>query len=319
MEMTHPITVVYSFDRNYALYAAVSTYSLAIHAKSELQVVWIVPANDEASVIPTVSNLALKTGLSIQLVSVPKGDYSEWKTHDQYSPAMYLRLFIADLIPMSRAIYLDADTLVLADLGALWETDLGDNFVAGVPDSTAANLSRIPRGSGDLYINSGVLLMNLDALRNDRMQEKARAIYEQYRTNLVYPDQCILNKYAEGRKQALPVGWNQMISSRDTTTPEFDEHLKQPELAIMHFASEFKPWQKWCNPHIVDFWWRYAKEAQVEGLELQEVTTLGQTWHFAAMLDRNGRFEEASYLKTDIIRRLTELLNANDKASQGEI
>jgi lipopolysaccharide biosynthesis glycosyltransferase len=311
--MSSPITVVYSFDRNYAHQAAVSVYSLALHATSELQVVWIVPVSDEASVIPTASHIAQKTGVPIRLISVPKDDFSEWASRNQYTSAIFLRLLVTNLIPEPLAIYLDADTLVLTDLRMLWETELGDNVIAGVPDATGASMSRIPRSDGDTYINSGVLLMNLDTLRTNGLTEKARDIYKEYPADLVFPDQCILNKFAEGRKLTLHDGWNQMICSRDTTSAEFDDHLKQPGLAILHFAGKIKPWMQWSNPQIAEFWWHYANQAEIEGLVPTEMKSIGDTWNFSLMLERNQRFEEACREKARIIERLIGMLEGSAK------
>jgi lipopolysaccharide biosynthesis glycosyltransferase len=313
--MSSPITVVYSFDRNYAHQAAVSVYSLALHATSELQVVWIVPVSDEASVIPTASHIAQKTGVPIRLISVPKDNFSECTSHDQYSSATFLRLIVADLIPEPRAIHLDPDTLVQTDLRALWETDLGDNVIAGVSDPVAADMSRIPRSNGDTYINAGVLLMNLDALRTSGLKEKARDMYREYAADLVFLDQCILNKFAEGRKLTLHDGWNRMICSRDTTSAEFDDHLKQPGLAILHFAGKIKPWAKWSNADIAEFWWRYANQAEVEGLVPTEMKSIGDTWNFSLMLERNQRFEEACREKARIIERLIGMLEGSARKS----
>jgi lipopolysaccharide biosynthesis glycosyltransferase len=313
MEMTHPITVVYSFDRNYARYAAVSAYSLALHARTELQVVWIVPEADEASVIPTAAYLAQKTGLDLRLISVPMHDLGEWKVSDHFTQATYLRLLVADLVQEPRVIFLDADTLVVNDLSALWETQLGENVIAGVPDQAGGETSKVVRTEGDPYINAGVLLMNLEALRNDRMQEKARAIYRHHCADLTWFDQCVLNKYAEGRKLVLDKGWNRQIAALEITEAEFDDLLKEPGLAVLHFVTNNKPWHPWCNRRVIDLWWRYANEMGIEGLEPQEIITIGQRWALARMLDRNGRFEEASAEKEKVIKDLVEFTDRHDK------
>ena len=82
-----------------------------------------------------------------------------------------------ELLPeVERVLYLDVDTLALDDLAPLWRTDLGDAYVGAVtnvfqPDHLfhAAELGIRPED----YFNSGVLLLDLAALRRDGCAERA--------------------------------------------------------------------------------------------------------------------------------------------------
>jgi lipopolysaccharide biosynthesis glycosyltransferase len=31
----------------------------------------------------------------------------------------------------------------------------------------------------------------------------------------------------------------------------------------MHFLGHIKPWNKGCNPKVLDFWWSHAKELNI--------------------------------------------------------
>jgi lipopolysaccharide biosynthesis glycosyltransferase len=313
--MSRPITVVYAFDRNFAQYAAVSTHSLVCSTKSPLQIFWLIPDTDALHVQPIAASLASRTSSEIRVLSVSMDEIGTWKQAGHFSLAMYLRLLIPGLIDESRAIYLDADTLVLSDLGALFSQDFGDALIAGVPDPGVDRSRSIPLRDDDPYLNSGVLLMNLDALRHDGMLDKVRAIHAEHGHRLIWPDQCILNKYAEGRKFKLPGGWNRLISGLDITEAQFEGVLAEAGLSIIHFANKVKPWQAWCNPCVGEFWWNHADRAQVDGLVMQEITTVDQATLYAAMLEKNERYKEASDVKGKIIERLNQLLDeCNDRA-----
>ncbi|SAK40625.1 General stress protein A [Caballeronia pedi] len=300
--MTSPITVAYCFDKGYAPYAAVSTFSLASNAKSALQIFWIVPQEDQASIVPIKSVVEQKTGLSIKLITVPPDHFDNWKTLGHISRGTYLRLLIPTLIHESRVIYVDADTLVMSDLGPLFSMDMGDHLIAGVPDP-GASMSRIPRRVDDPYLNAGVLLMDLDALRNDGMLEKAKGLYQEHEHQLELLDQCLLNKYAEGRKLVVDSGWNRMMFSHAITESHFNEILKEDNLAILHFVTVFKPWQRWCTPAIFDFWWSHANQLGIQGLRPETLTTstAGQALSMVNFLDTNERFKEASSIKSKMI------------------
>jgi hypothetical protein len=170
------------------------------------------------------------------------------------------------------------------------------------------------RASGDPYINAGVLLMDLDALRNDRMLEKSREIYLKYADDIVWHDQCIINKYAEGRKLVLHSGWNRQITPAAISEATFKSILTEENLSILHFIGPIKPWQKWCNPCVGDFWLSYAERIGIPGLKLQEIGTLEQADMLVQLLEADGRVSEASQLKDKIIAELVDLLNASNYA-----
>jgi lipopolysaccharide biosynthesis glycosyltransferase len=310
--MSHTITVVYAFDQNYVRYAAVSTFSLALNSRSVLQIYWLIPDTDASSVEPIAADITAKTGIAIKIIPVSMDEFGTWKQSLHYTQAMYLRLLIPSLIRESRVIYLDADTLVLSDLGELHAQELGDALIAGVPDPGAGSVSAISLRDGDPYLNSGVLLMNLDALRHDGVLDKVRVIYAEHEQLLVWPDQCVINKYAEGRKLAVHTGWNRRISAFNVTEAQFESVLAEANLSIMHFIDSVKPWHAWCNPRVAEFWWDFADRAQVNGLVPQEITKIDQAILYANLLDRYERYRDASEVKGKIIDRLSEILNERE-------
>ena len=62
---------------------------------------------------------------------------------------------------LDRILMLDCDTIVRADVGELWELDLEGRYLA------AAREPLKTERSGALYVNAGVLMMNLAQLRAD--------------------------------------------------------------------------------------------------------------------------------------------------------
>jgi lipopolysaccharide biosynthesis glycosyltransferase len=307
--MPSPIPVVYCFDEGYAPYAAVSTLTLAANSRSALKVYWIVPQEEQSTILPILAAVEQKTAQSIQLIAVPADHFDNWRIVNHISRAGYFRLLIATLIAESRAIYVDADTLVLSDLEPLYSTDMGDHLLAGVPDPGESR-STVPRRDGDPYLNSGVLLMNLDALREDDFLAKAQALYQAHEQELVWIDQCLINKYAEGRKLVVSSRWNRLLFSHGYSEAQLEALLREESPAILHFISHLKPWQRWCPQPIVDFWWRYADQLGIESLKPEPIssataeTALGVVYY----LEANERSGEASSIKNKIIEDLIALV-----------
>jgi lipopolysaccharide biosynthesis glycosyltransferase len=133
----------------------------------------------------------------------------------------YFRLLIPFLLPAaSRAIYLDADTLVIADLSELWDTDLAEQPVAasrdylGCMQDAVSNWEALKLDPGTPYLNSGVLVMDLDRWRAESLSEGVVDVCgrnEQYlRAQGKWPqhDQYGINVVLRGRWTELEPSWN---------------------------------------------------------------------------------------------------------------
>ena len=133
------------------------------------------------------------------------------------SPAAIYRLLLGDLLDsaISRVIYLDADTIVNLDIAELWQEQTGPAGVAAVCEkhlthghNIPKHLCKIGRVSDERYFNSGVLLMELDALRS-----RPGLLGEGIDVLRRYPecdsmDQDILNWFFAGSYRELPLRYN---------------------------------------------------------------------------------------------------------------
>ena len=134
--------------------------------------------------------------------------------------AMY-RLFIPQLFSedIKKVIYLDSDIIVNLDLKELWQIDLGDRPLAGVPEMTMGSswqrlnvaiwLCRAGFVKHEDYLNGGVLVMNLNVLRAE--EEKFWSSFEFAREHrqINFSDQDVLNYCFVERTLKLPPKFNQ--------------------------------------------------------------------------------------------------------------
>ena len=92
--------------------------------------------------------------------------------------AIYYRLFLQNLLPYGKKIlYFDCDTIIYKDLSELYNYNITDKYYTGHYEGPpirkyGSNLNN--------FINSGVILINLDNLRKDNIYTK---IYEFLRNN----------------------------------------------------------------------------------------------------------------------------------------
>jgi lipopolysaccharide biosynthesis glycosyltransferase len=185
------------------------------------------------------------------------------------SPATVISLMIERLLPshVRRVLYLDADMLVLKDLGPLWNTEMGGMPLAAVQDSMIHFIqsdsfapASINPAARSPYFNAGMLLIDLEMWRREALFERARELRRQWAHRMWGIDQQPLNWALEQRWTRLPLAWNRMTHILDIPshrcTPfdalEFEEALRQPR--IVHFAGGAKPWRARCrDDHAADF------------------------------------------------------------------
>ena len=176
---------------------------------------------------------------------------------DYVTMTIYFRLFLSEMFPeIDKAIYLDADTIINADIAQLYRIDLGHDLIAAVADNfVAANPETVYYSEEglaipcDQYVNSGMLLMNLKAMREGHFTERFVQLLNKYHFESIAPDQDYLNVMCNGRIHYLDRRWNNMTG--DGT--EGPDHPK-----IIHYNLFGKPWHYRDAP-LADYFWRYAE------------------------------------------------------------
>lgn len=196
---------------------------------------------------------------------------------EYFTEAMWYRLLLPELLPdVARVLYLDVDTLALDDLAPLWATDLGGAYVGAVtnvfqPDHLfhAAELGVRVQD----YFNSGVLLLDLGALRRDGLAPRLRDTALARAGRRGWPDQDALNLVLGARRFALHPRWNAMNSVLhfDSAVEVFgagalEEARRSP--AIRHFEGPpaNKPWARGSRTAHRDAWRAHARATRRFGL-----------------------------------------------------
>lgn len=175
-------------------------------------------------------------------------------TRDYYSKSTYYRLFIPELFPeLDKALYLDSDLVVCGDICRLYDTPLGDNLVAAVPDGIVNTVKflrqyaekRLNLDSARRYFNAGVLLMNLEAMRGCNFSEIFLKLLQRV-TFRVAQDQDYLNVICRDRVEYLGYEWNTMPTGIRAEAPQ-----------LVHYNMDSKPWQRDDVP-LGELFWDYA-------------------------------------------------------------
>ena len=177
--------------------------------------------------------------------------------------ATYYRLLIPRLLPThAKAIYLDADLIVQADLADLWKVPIAEHDLLAVQDQGVrlisgpfglTNYKSLGIPEGRKYFNAGVLVLNLENWRRDQTAERIVEYVSQHHEYIRFHDQDGLNAILWRSWGELDPRWNQMpqilqVASADESP--FDPKTYKNVIDhpyIIHYASADKPWRFGCR------------------------------------------------------------------------
>lgn len=189
------------------------------------------------------------------------------------SEETYYRLALTELLPrFKKVIYLDCDIVVLSDIAELYEYEINDYYFAAVSDiadnwkcySDKSDVyiyrkNELSMNNPEKYFNAGVLLINLEKMRNDYSVNGLLYIAQSRKWEK--HDQDILNMIAKGKVKWLDIQWNlieccniEKISDKDREY--YFSQQKYPK--IIHFASR-KPWI-FSGVFGQETFWKYASK-----------------------------------------------------------
>ena len=149
-----------------------------------------------------------------------------------YTPYAMIRLFAdeCELLP-DKLLYLDTDVLLSGDIGELYDVDIENYDLAGVRDHYG-RFFIYPN-----YLNSGVMLWNLKAIREKKIFRRATELCNKKRMLLM--DQSAINKYAK-KKLIVPTRFNEQHKNRkDTLVRHFSMRIKWFPIIK---TEKIKPW-----------------------------------------------------------------------------
>lgn len=240
-------------DSGYVAHSATMLHSLITQPGGHVAVHYLHGPELPAAAADELQEMVRHHGAEIVFHEIAPEQAAMFPNSGRFGPAMWYRAFLPELLPaLDRILYLDVDVIVMDEIAPLWQVDLDDAYLAAVTNVSADYYRAHPEKLGlrrDEYFNSGVLMLNLDLMRDaafsamlaDRLRD---------RPDLPFPDQDALNLAVGPRRVRLHPRWNCM-NSFTTYQPIAVEILGERAVrealarpAIRHFEGpdDNKPW-----------------------------------------------------------------------------
>lgn len=160
--------------------------------------------------------------------------------------ATYFRLFLPSILSkVDKALFLDSDMIIDANISELYQTDINQYSLAAVSTPTEKREKTLALSKH--YFNAGMMLLNLSFWRERQFEHLFMQYINDNPEKIMFWDQDVLN--ATAGQYMLPVSskWNVMSNN----------HTNQEVPAIIHYAGIHKPWAGHSEHRLKDKYFQY--------------------------------------------------------------
>jgi lipopolysaccharide biosynthesis glycosyltransferase len=246
--MKPELPIVYSIDDNYAQHCAASIASLLTNISDKyIAHIFVICESISDENACKLRETAKINSCKLSFIVADGNAFGGIQVPRPWSNSILHRLKIPTLLgSYPKAIYLDADTIVEADITELFDSADLDNYTLGAVSESElygqvhslmhSFRLMIPPTYG--YFNSGVLLLNLTKMRETGFENACVDVIMTGKRH-VFPDQDALNIAAHGDYLRLPSAWNLQVHTKYAARVA----RKCKRNAILHFSGPIKPWQ----------------------------------------------------------------------------
>lgn len=198
-------------------------------------------------------------------IAVKKDPFEKAPVFFRFPREMYYRLLCGELLPetLDRVLYLDPDIMIRGSLDSLYHMNFQGKTLIGIidnpydVDSHRKHLTALGLCPGDIYINSGVLLFDLDKMRNSFKPEAFAKEVECRSDILKCPDQDMINIFFRGRIGLADGIYNYPVHFIPS---EFLSWIiggyRRANPVVVHYAGEAKPWN---TDYIEKYYFEYRR------------------------------------------------------------
>lgn len=203
------------------------------------------------------------------------------------SMATFSRLFIASALPenVNKALYIDCDTLIRSSIEHLFNESLEEYIIGGVLDNiTKLQKKLIFHESNDIYINAGVILIDVSKWRKFNIENRFINYIRLFNGIVPHKDQGVINGVLKSHIKLLHPKYNYMAFLRKRTRRDLVKQtgvLNYYSESIIEEANNFpvvlhivngdnRPWIKGNTHYFQAEYMRYRNMTPWAGSPLRE-------------------------------------------------
>lgn len=281
--------ILFCASASHLRHVAVAAVSLLDHLPGETAHIHVMTCEiDRDAQLRLQRSLSRYQNAKLSIQVIPAADLSSLFVSRHVSRECYLRILAPTFLPktIKRVLYLDCDVVVVDDVGPLWSTDLEGCVLAAAPDHPWDPDGRERERTLLLgvskhapYINSGVLLIDLERWRAARYTSRLLDFARKAGAALTFHDQDAINVVLADDIKLLDSRWNLQARMYRLPRHVFPDQFEttrdgRRRPAIVHFTTADKPWIFGSQLPMRQYYYKYLdrtdwRQVALEGWPLR--------------------------------------------------
>ena len=254
--------ICYSTDSNYAELLAVSITSLLVNsANDESFNIYVLDGGLTKSDKQNIEILNNIKKFNIQYIKMDEKEFKDCPLflkpkddkHIAYHVTIptYFKLKLSEVLPnLKKVLYLDCDVIINDSVEALYNIDMKGFANAMALD--AESKSEAKRLKTKQYYNAGVMLVDLEFWRKNKITEKLFNFVKTNKKDILWVDQDIFNSVLQKQIKEINNIWNFQYFQYE----EIDK-TALTNCRIFHLAGRFKPWMIPFEHPLYELYYHY--------------------------------------------------------------
>ena len=245
------MNILVTLDRRYLDALTVMLRSLgAAHRDCHVHI-YVAHLSLEESDFDKLEHAVSAFPLSIHNIKITHRYFQDTPVLERLPEESFFRLLAFQFLPgeVDRCLYLDPDIYIRKSLLPLYTMEMGDAYVAAAGHmhglGNGVNKARLGLKGQERYFNSGVMLMNLCAIRKDFTLNKVLECLKENTQLLLMGDQDLANLLFGSRSILV----DERIYNLDERTFRYYQKREgfnlaavEADTAIIHYNGRYKPW-----------------------------------------------------------------------------
>ncbi len=266
------MNILVALDSNYINALGVMLHSVSVTNPGTAFDIYVAHSSLTQKDFDVIDRSVDLSRFTIHPVRVPDDMLKDAPIMERTSKETYYRLLAVDYLPpeVDRIMYLDPDIAVINRLDDFYNIDFKGNYLAAAehvgPWLHFINRVRfrMDRKTGH-YVNAGVMMMNLEAMRKTESVEKVFDYIKNTKIKLYLADQDVIN----GMYNRKTINVDPRIYNLDEKTyrlahkadPSIDLDWVEKNTVIVHFNGPNKPWKTDVEyeGELADFYFRFVE------------------------------------------------------------
>lgn len=249
VQQNRTVNLLVTVDKKYIKPLCVMLASYGETHKGIPTCLYIAHSSLDEQALSEVRECADRYSIAVESVLITEHWFENTPVLDRLPEESFYRLMAFHYLPaeLDRCLYIDPDTIIRQSLTELYDSDLDGCYIAAATHTPGyinkLNAIRLNTQANKVYYNSGVLLMNIQAIRRDFTLEKVLKALEDNIQLLLLGDQDLINILFCGKTKLIDASiynLDERVFRRNKK--KFTLEDVENKTAIIHYNGKYKPW-----------------------------------------------------------------------------